>query len=66
MAPLLLTIPQTCKALSLGRTTTYSLIAAGKLEVVRIGRRTLVKFSSVEALAESGAAITRPEGGGDL
>ncbi len=40
------------KALSLGRTSIYSLINEGKLETVKLGRRTLVKTASIRALIE--------------
>jgi excisionase family DNA binding protein len=45
----LVTIPQASRALGIGRTTVYALIAAGELEVVHIGRCTRVP---VEAILE--------------
>lgn len=39
------------RALGIGRTTAYRLIDAGKLEKVKIGRRTLIKVASIKALA---------------
>ncbi len=48
---LLYSIPDTCRLLSIGRTTAYLLIQSGKLEAVKIGRRTLIKRQSVYALA---------------
>ena len=36
--PRLLTVPQVGRELNLGRSTVYSLIAAGRLKVVRVGR----------------------------
>ena len=48
---LLYSIPDCCRLLSIGRTTAYVLIQSGKLETVKIGRRTLIKRQSVYALA---------------
>ena len=44
-----------CDATSLGRTKIYSLIANRQLEVVRIGRRTIVKAESIRRLIEGEA-----------
>ena len=35
---LLLTVPEAAKMLSLGRSKTYEMVAAGELPVIRIGR----------------------------
>jgi excisionase family DNA binding protein len=48
--PLTLSINDAASSLGIGRTKLYQLINAGKLEAVRIGRRTLVKTASIEAL----------------
>ena len=45
-------INETAKALSLGRTTIYALIKEGRLETVKLGRRTLVKTDSIRRLLE--------------
>ena len=37
----------------IGRTTVYSLIAAGKLEAVKLGSRTLITAVSIDALLAS-------------
>jgi len=43
-------IKDTAKALSLGRTSIYALIRQGRLETVKVGRRTLVKVASIRRL----------------
>ena len=48
----LITIKQTCELLGVGRTTCYLLITSGELVVVKIGRATRVRSSSVAALIE--------------
>jgi hypothetical protein len=48
--PLTVTVAAARKISGLGNTTIWALIKQGKLEVVRIGRRTLVTFRSLEAL----------------
>ena len=47
---MLMSIQETCDALRLGRTSIFNFIKEGQLETVKLGRRTLVKISSVEAL----------------
>jgi excisionase family DNA binding protein len=42
------------EALSLGRTSIYALIKEGRLETVKLGRRTLVKTASIRALLRDG------------
>lgn len=49
---LLLSVDEVARALSLGRSKTYELIAAGELEVVHIGRCARVLVESVEAYVE--------------
>ncbi len=51
MKPYLTSIADAQRALGIGRTTAYRLIDAGKLEKVKIGRRTLIKVASIKALA---------------
>lgn len=46
--PVLLTIEETCTALSLGRTTVHFLIKSGDIRAVRIGRRVLVPRDELE------------------
>lgn len=50
MQPITTTINDTAKALGLGRTSIYQLIREGRLEAVKIGRRTLVKVDSIRRL----------------
>lgn len=51
MDAILVSIPDAAKALGVGRSKTYELIQAGKLETVTIGRRRLVRTDSIRALA---------------
>lgn len=50
MEPLALSINETAKTLSLGRTSIYALIREGRLETIKLGRRTLIKAASVRRL----------------
>ncbi len=43
-------IHEACRASSLGRTTLYAHINAGRLKAVRIGGRTLIPADSLRAL----------------
>lgn len=47
-------IKEACAASSLGRTTIYSHIAAGRLRVTRIGGRTVIPAESLHALVGGG------------
>jgi excisionase family DNA binding protein len=55
MQAILASIPDAQRALGIGRSTAYRLIEDGKLETVKIGRRTLIRVSSIRALAGEGA-----------
>ena len=46
-------INDTAKALGLGRTSIYALIREGRLESIKLGRRTLVKVASIRRLLET-------------
>ncbi|MGC8535820.1 MAG: helix-turn-helix domain-containing protein [Rhizomicrobium sp.] len=52
MEPIALSINDTAKALSLGRTSIYALIREGRLETIKLGRRTLVKAESLRRLVK--------------
>lgn len=52
MDKLAYSINETAKALSLGRTSVYALIAEGRLETFRLGTRRLVKAESVRRLVD--------------
>lgn len=55
MDTLAISINDTARALSLGRTTVYAMIADGRLEAFKLGRRRLVKAESIRRLvAEQG------------
>ena len=57
MEPILLSINETARVLGLGRTSIYALIRSGKLETATIGRRRLVKTSSLRKLIGEGANV---------
>lgn len=50
MEPVTVTIDDAKKAIGIGHTKLYELINEGRLETVKIGRRTLVKTASIRAL----------------
>lgn len=45
-------IKETGKALGIGRTLIYEMIDDGRLEVIKVGRRTLVKAASIKRLVD--------------
>jgi hypothetical protein len=49
-------IREACQASSLGRTTLYSHISAGRLRVVRVGGRTIIPADALHALVSGKAA----------
>ena len=53
MEQLAVSINDTVKALGLGRTTVYAMIADGRLEAFKLGRRRLVKVESIRRLIAS-------------
>ncbi|MEZ5713421.1 MAG: helix-turn-helix domain-containing protein [Sphingobium sp.] len=50
--PLAYSIKEASRATSLGRTRLYQLIADGRLEVVKIGNRTLIPARALHKLLE--------------
>lgn len=50
MERLAYSINETARALSLGRTSIYVMIGDGRLEAIKLGRRTLIKADSVRRL----------------
>jgi excisionase family DNA binding protein len=55
MDPITTTIEGAKAATGLGKTKLYELIAEGRLQAVKIGRRTLVKTDSIRALVNEAA-----------
>lgn len=53
-APLAYSVTDAMRVSSLGRTKLYELINKGVLDTIKIGRRTLVKASSLHKLVETG------------
>ncbi len=52
-SPILITIPDAQKSLSLSRSTIYELLAAKKLDAVKVGRRRLIVQDSISRLVET-------------
>lgn len=50
LEPLAYSINEACRVSSLGRTRLYQLISEGKLDVRKIGKRTLIPAASLRAL----------------
>jgi excisionase family DNA binding protein len=48
----LLSVTETCQALSIGQTTFFLLVARGALKTVKIGRKTLVHADEVKRFAD--------------
>lgn len=48
--PICVRVGRAMQTLDIGKTKLYELIAEGELEAIRIGRRTLVMQSSIDAL----------------
>lgn len=53
MEKLAYSINETARVLSMGRTSIYAMIADGRLEAFKLGRRTLVKADSIRRLVDS-------------
>ena len=50
LEPLAYSVNEACRVSSLGRTRLYQLIGEGRLEVRKIGKRTLIPAASLRAL----------------
>jgi excisionase family DNA binding protein len=44
------TIPETARYLRISERTVFNLLRIGKLKAIKLGRRTLVPFASIQAL----------------
>lgn len=53
MEALAVSINDTAKALGMGRTSIYAMIADGRLEAFKLGRRTLVRAELIRRLVAS-------------
>jgi excisionase family DNA binding protein len=53
MELLAISINETAKALGIGRSSVYTLLKTGRLDAIKIGRRTLLTTESIMALAKS-------------
>lgn len=54
-------IREACQASSLGRTTIYNHIAAGRLRVTRVGGRTIIPAENLRALIAGDVATDTPK-----
>lgn len=52
MEKLAYSINETARVLSMGRTSIYAMIAEGRLEAFKLGRRTLIKADSIRRLVD--------------
>jgi excisionase family DNA binding protein len=53
MEALAVSINEAAKVLGMGRTSIYALIGDGRLETLKLGRRTLVKTASIRRLVDA-------------
>ena len=53
--PLAYSVADACKVSSIGKTRLYALISEGRLEVRKIGKRTLIPAASLHALIDGEA-----------
>ena len=66
MDKLTYSINETARTLSLGRTSIYAMIADGRLEAFKLGRRTLVKAELVRRLVDGATEAVRPKANGEV
>ena len=50
--PIAMRVPEACRYLGIGRSTLYVLIGKGEIEVIKMGRATLVITASLRSLVE--------------
>jgi excisionase family DNA binding protein len=50
--PLAVSVNDAARVLGLGRTSIYAMIGDGRLEIFKLGRRTLVKTASIRRLVD--------------
>lgn len=53
--PLAYSVSDACKVSSIGKTRIYQLAAEGRLEICKVGKRTLITARSLRALIEGEA-----------
>ena len=53
MELLAISINDTAKALGIGRSSVYALLKSGRLDAIKIGRRTLLTTASIKRLAQT-------------
>lgn len=59
MTRLLHPITDAAAVLGIGRTTLYQLIASGEIQVIKIGRRTLIAQEELERYVQTLEAVTQ-------
>ena len=52
LQPITVRIPDACRMTGISRSKLYELIAAGEIEVLKVGRATLVPVAGLNALLE--------------
>lgn len=52
-APITVRIKDACRMTGIGRSKLYLLIAAGEIEIIKVGSMTLIPVSSIEAFVLS-------------
>ncbi|WP_298281618.1 helix-turn-helix domain-containing protein [Acidocella sp.] len=53
MEPIAISVNAAAKALGVGRSSIYVLLKSGRLEAIKIGRRTLLTTVSIKRLAQA-------------
>ena len=64
MQPACLTPEEATRVLGIGRTFVYQLLATGKLESFKLGRRRLVPIDAIERLIAAERGLQADENGG--